>query len=191
MGYIATDIATVPSINGEGEPFNWYIFFLPGPLNNQIRMELIENFFRLSRLIGKENLAIIGEDFDEFHSDVIRRYALYLQDYDERNIPLPSLLVTDTAPGGVEVEAENINAKAIQFPLGQAYLRDGMLTDFLRQLCATLQDVDAFESLDELREQEIFDKWGWVNQYFDLKPNFFGLGIDLNAILDAFLNRDS
>jgi len=187
MGYVATDIATVPSVNGAGEPFNWYVFLLPGPLDNQIRGELIDNFLRLSRLVGRENMVVLGQNIDEFHTEVILRYALYLQGYDLKSIPLPSLLVTDTVPAGVQVVNGDINAKVILFPLGQAYLRDGMLSNFLRQLCTTLQDHEAFDDIEDLEEKTVVEKWGWIPRYFAFKPKFFGFEVNFNAMLEDLM----
>lgn len=55
MGFISTDIATVPAVNGAGEPFRWYVFLLPGAFKSQVRDEVINNFSRLSRELGREN----------------------------------------------------------------------------------------------------------------------------------------
>ena len=115
MGYSATNIATVPTTSGEGKHYNWFVFFLPGPFDNQIRNEILNNFFRLSTQVGTENLFVTGTNIDEFHSDVLLRYALYLKGYDRNNIPLPALLVTDTAPSEVVVTEGQINAKILFF----------------------------------------------------------------------------
>jgi hypothetical protein len=162
---------------------------LPGPFDNQIRQELLVNFNRLATQVGRQNLVVTGADIDEFHTQVLLRYALYLKGFDQDNIPVPALLVTDLAPTEVRVEDGEINAKILFFPLAQAYLRAGMLSDFLRQLCATLQDAESFEDLENLQAAKIAEKWGWVSRYFELKPNFFGLGVNINAILDDAMNR--
>lgn len=187
MGYIATDIATVPSLNGKGEEFNWYVFFLPGPLDNPIRDEILRNFFRLSKLVGTRSLMVTGEDIDGFHFDVIHRYALYLKGYDQNNIPLPSLLVTDTVPANVIVKDGSINAKVMLFPLGETYLKDGMLSNFLRQLCVTLQDTEAFDNIEHLNEKSVLEKWGWITRYFEYKINIFGFEPNFSAIIEDIM----
>ncbi len=160
MGYIASDIATVPAINGKGETFEWFVFLLPGRYKNRIRDEIIENFEMLSTEVGTRSLVVKGADLNEFHSEVILRYALYLQGYSNENIPLPSLLVTDTLPAKVEVKDGKVNAKIIIFPLAHTYMKDGMLSDFLRQLSATLQDSQAFDDIAEINKESVISKWG-------------------------------
>ncbi len=190
MGHVASDIATVPATNGKGEHYNWFIFFLPGEYENQIRNEITDNFFRISRRVGKENLFVTGTELDDFHSDVLLRYRGYRQGYFDDNVPLPALMVTDTAPSEVAVELQDFDAKILYFPLADTHLREGMLSNFLRQLFATLQDAEAFENLEEMHDDMLNEKWGWVTRYFDLKPNFMGLGINLNAIIEDLANRD-
>lgn len=191
MGYSATNIATVPIISGEGEHYNWFVFFLPGPFENQIRTEVLNNFFRLSEQVGTENLFVTGADVDHFHSQVLLRYAMYLKGFDENNIPLPALMITDTAPSEVEIEAGEINAQIMYFPLADTYLKEGMLSNFLRQVCTTLQDAESFEDLENMQQDKLDKKWGWVTRYFDLKPNFMGFGINLNAVIEDIAKRDA
>jgi hypothetical protein len=187
MGYVATDIATVPSVNGDGQEFKWYIFIMPGRFPNKFRDDVLEIFHTLSGEVGKENLVIVGADRDYFHFLVVNRYKLYLKGFDQNNVPLPALLVTDTAPADVKIEDEKLNARIIIFPLGKTHLKDDSLSDFLRQLCVTLQDVEAFDDIAKLERKTIIEKWGWIPRYFNYKLNIFGFEPNFSAILEDIM----
>jgi hypothetical protein len=189
MSFIATNIMNVPVVDRAGNKYNWYIFLLPGKFKNNIREELLRNLIELAGEVGSKNLVVLGTNVDEFHSEVLLRYAMYLEGYDKKNVPLPALIVTDTAPSDVEVQSGEINAKIILFSIGEAYLRDGMLSNFLRLLCITLQDTDAFEALEKVKIDAIYKKWGWIPDYFEIKPNFFGFGVNLNKIIENLMKK--
>ncbi len=189
MGWVSSNIAKVPAVNGAGEAFTWFVFLLPGPFTNQFRQELLDNFFKLSNEVGTQSLVVVGEDFDHFHRDVMRTYRMELYGYDRHTIPLPSLLVTDTAPANVQVYSGSSNARIMLFPLEETALKEGMLSNFLRQLCLTLQDSQAFEEVSALGREKMIEKWGWIPRYFNYKPNFFGFDLNLTAILTDILKN--
>jgi hypothetical protein len=189
MGYTASSVATVPAINGLGQEFQWFIFLLTGGWQNDIRDEIQRNFDYLAEEIGTENLLVKGTDPGRFYQEVIRQYFLHLKGIDEGSIPLPALLVTDTVPAKVTFNDGEVNARVIIFPLAEALIRDGILTDFLRKLSSTLKDTEAFDDIKELGEKKIIEKWGWIPRYCTFKPKFFGFEIDFSAILEDLMKN--
>lgn len=72
------------------------------------------------------------------------------------------------------------DAQIFIFPLSNRYIRAGSITEFLKSLARTLKEGGTEPiGIDELRS-----KWRWIVKYLQLKPNFFGVGIDLNIVLD-------
>ena len=50
--------------------------------------------------------------------------------------------------------------------------------EFMRELARTIKIGNPFTVFKEKPES----KWAWLADYLELKPNFFGLGVDLNPI---------
>ena len=185
MGFLSTDIARIPATG-----FEWYVFMLEDNWEDNLRQEFHNHFDTLSREVGPNALVVISDRPNDLFFQVFSKYRLYLEGYDSDQFPLPSLLVTDTSPKAIIDDSDKLkNAHIIIFPIEKHYIQEGSIIDFLRDLCNALQDPEAFQALEELNETKIYDKWGWLTRYFDLKPNFMGFGINLNAILDKYMNK--
>ncbi|GAG98614.1 unnamed protein product [marine sediment metagenome] len=186
MGYLSTDIARIPATG-----FDWYVFMLEDSWEDDLRREFHYHFKNLSREVGPEALVVIGDKPNDFFFQVFTRYSIYLKGYDGQRFPRPALLITDTSPQAIIDEPEILeNAKILIFPIEEKYLRPGSITNFLRDLCYALQDPESFQALEELNDQTIYEKWGWISRYFELKPNFYGFGVDLNSILDNLMQKE-
>ena len=154
---------------------------------DDFRREFSDNFKPLSVEVGPGKLVVIGGNPQEFYNSVFLRYALYLQGYESERFPLPALLIADRHPEEIKVIDGEINAKVMLFPLEEKYLRPGSVSAFLRELCFALKSEEANKVLERLDKSGIQKQWGWINKYFELKPNFFGFGINVNGILEDAL----
>ena len=72
----------------------------------------------------------------------------------------------------------------ILIPLGENYAHPGSITAILREVSASLRDEDSIDLLESLDPSKIEHHWGWITRYFDLKPNFFGFGVDLDQVIN-------
>jgi hypothetical protein len=70
--------------------------------------------------------------------------------------------------------------KMMIFPLSERYLKPGSITDFLKALAGTLKDGVG----EDLDDQELRSRWRWIVEYLELKPNFCGVGVNFNKILE-------
>jgi hypothetical protein len=179
MGYLATDIARIPS-----EGYEWYIFLLEDGWNDDLRRELTENFLNFVREVGPNVLVVRGTEPRDFRNALFDRYVLH-RDYPDRSLPLPAILVSNLSPSAMNGKPEAMEAaKIILFPLDRQYLRPSSITNFLQQVAQAAQDTRSFDALESLDEVELERRWGWITEYFDLKPNFFGFGLNLNKVMD-------
>jgi hypothetical protein len=174
MGFIVTSAAKIPS-----EGFDYYIFLLYDGWMDDFRLEFEDNFENLAREVGTETLVIRGFDREKFSNEVISLYRLNI---DSRS--LPALLVTDIAPSNIDrITQNNKNINIIFIPLESIYKKPGSITKLLKFVAQTLKDKNAMESLKSRNPVEIEHRWGWL-RYFEIKPNFYGFGVDLNQFFE-------
>ena len=184
MSMVASSIATIPA-----EDFHWYILFLEDKYNDPIKAELHSNFVTFGHEVGPDTMVVRGYDPESFYASVYETLTLYDDEWVAR-IERPALLVSDTAPRLLLGEPAKLNAaKLILIPLRP--FRDkgsGAIVDLLRDLVAALKDDDAVSALQRLDRSVIKSKWGWLSRYLELKPNFMGFGLNLNAVLEESLS---
>lgn len=172
MGFIATDLARIPS-----DGFSWYVLLLTDGWRDGLRDELDLNFERLAAAVGPDCLVVKGADPTAFYNDLVASGLV------ERAEPtLPAVMVSSHSPEELDQSQGGNQAddpKIMLFPLGDRYLRAGSVTDFLRELAATLSSHDP-----GTLPQEQANRWAWLPRYFDIKPNFFGIGVDFDRVIE-------
>lgn len=182
MGFVATDLATVP----HGPRYSWYLFLLEDQWQDDVRRHLEENFMVLAREVGPDALVVRGTHPDRFYSEVLDKYVLRDRMNRGERI-LPAILVTDTPPHDLRHNDASVpKARIALFPLASLAGRPGDVTAFLKLLCETVRSPESFEALERLDRQGTRRRWGWVTRYLELKPNFFGFGVDIDAMIDDF-----
>jgi hypothetical protein len=133
-------------------------------------------------------LVVRGVDPIDFYDQVFATYALGADEPDKRR--LPALLITDTPPTDINEDRSRLeNAKMVVLHLWEHYQGHGAVTDVLRKLALTVKEPNAFKSLQALDKEKIKKYWGWLTSYLELKPSFFGFGVNINAILDDLFFR--
>lgn len=176
MSYVASSLATVPSIG-----FSWYIFFVESMWNDPVGQQLRANFETLGRRVGPNALVVRGYDEHAMANEVVEAAALYDERF--RSISPPALLVSNRpllslddpsgAPQGAKIIALNVSGA------------EGSLPGLLEKLVGALADPGAMAALENPDEESRLKRfWGWVARYAELKPTFFGFGINLNAVIE-------
>jgi hypothetical protein len=185
MSYIASDIGTIPAYG-----FAWYVLYLEDVFDDPLKDELSRNFLALGSEVGRDVLVVRGFDPQTFYSSAYETLTLYDEEWAAK-IQRPALLLSDTPPRLLLSEKAKLNAaKLILFPLAPFRRRPaGTLVDLLRQLVAALKDNDAMSALQQLEPKALRSKWGWLSKYVDMKPNFMGFGVNLNAAIDDVVLR--
>lgn len=187
MSMIASDIATIPASG-----FSWYVLFLEENWNDPIKAELSGNFVEFGREVGPDVLVIRGFDPNEFYASAYEAFSLCDGEWSER-MKRPALLVSDTAPKLLLTEPAKLRAaKLILLPLAPFRTKPpGSVIELLRHLVAALRDDNAVTALKSLEPGALRKGWGWLSKYVELKPNFMGFGVNLNAALDDALSSNS
>lgn len=180
MGFIATDLATIPL----SPRYSWYVFLLEDQWSDQLRHQLERNFINLARAVGPNALVIRGAEPEGFYSQVLYEYAL--QDRMQKGDKvLPALVVTDTPPATLRRDDGAIHeARIMLFPLARMDARPTDLTAFLQALSEAIQAPESLDALERLDRGAIRRRWGWITRYLELKPSFMGFGLDIDAMID-------
>lgn len=181
MGIAVSDLAGVVS-SGK---YNWYVYFLDDDMKDDLRKELRDNFDIVGKGIGIQNLAIRGYDPTPFSSQVYTHYFPYL--YKKfpswKEFPIPSLLLTNISPDLVKPD-QLPDGITMVLPIVKGYVRPGSISDLLKDLMVTLKNPDSMTSLLEKDEPSFMKTWGWIRKYFEIKPSFMGISVDIGSMLD-------
>lgn len=185
MGFTATDLARVPSTG-----YNWFIFLLEDGWDDPLRRELSGSFKKLAGEVGPTALVVQGADPKSFYDQVFYDYALRDLQSEPEHRALPALLITDTPPTEIREDRSIVErAKMVLLPLSKGYARAGSITEVLKELVIVVRSPDAFDSLMELDKEKIRAKWLKLLKYFELKPSFYGFGLDLDKIIRDICDR--
>jgi len=179
MGYLATDIGRIPS-----EGFDWFIYLIMDDWKNEISKEIEDNFNILAKEVGPKALVVKGIDPKYFTAGILETYGMMEKNKNIWNT-VPALLISDTTPKILQ-EQKDVIPKIIYISLLKQ-CTPGTLTNILRQISRSLSDNTGVEALQSLDRSRILEKWGWITKYLDIKPNFFGFGIDLDEIIDSLM----
>jgi len=189
MGFIATDIATIPS-----QGFEWYVFVLLDDWSDSFRDELERNFDRLVSAVGKDCLVVRGAKPKEFYNQVLDSQLMRSAATRYGRPPLPALIVSNRTLGSMNEhtgEKSMDDARVMIFPLAQRYVRPGSITSFLQRLAENIKNKSFDEIEKDEHEESLKSRWRWITEYMELKPTFFGFGVNLNKILEnVFQERD-
>lgn len=181
MGFIATGLAQIPASG-----FEWYVYVLSDGWKDPLRDELSRNFDRFAAAVGPNCLVVRGAEPESFYNAFLASQLMTLANRDHP--PLPALIVSNQPPRGIDDSSGIKSLESVQiliFPLSEKYVRPGSITDFLKALASTLKD-GGIENTDE---HALRSKWKWVTDYLELKPNFCGVGVNLNKVLDDLFTR--
>jgi len=169
MGYQLTSLGNLPI----EENVTLYIFIINGRWQGG-RYEILErNFSEIARTIGPD--AVIAKGFEEplWSEELCQKYLG--KEYRSVMPLLPALLLSEDHP-------ENLRDDSMRLliPLKDAEDEFGDLESFFR----ALSDYAINRSPEFLSKFK--DHGDWIdegNQIIELKPNFFGIGINLNEFI--------
>ncbi len=176
MGYIATDLGRIPAAG-----FQWYTYVLSDGWNDPLRDELARNFDRFAAAVSPNCLVVRGAEPEAFYNAFLDSQLMALAQ--RGHLPLPAVVVSNRTPHQIDDSTgiKNLEAvKILTFPLSKRYVKPGSITEFLKALAETLKDGGA----EDIDDQTLRSKWRWIVEYLELKPNFCGLGVNFNKVLD-------
>ena len=172
MGYQLTSLGNLPIEND----VDLYIFVVNGNWHGG-RYEILEkNFSNIAQQIGARSVIAKGFEENLWSTEICRKYLG--KSYDDLFKHLPALLLTDSHPDRIREDSLRL-----LIPLRNAEERFGDLESFFRSLSKFAKFGNS-EFLDNFSDQRDWKRAG--NDIIDLKPNFFGIGINLNEFIRRF-----
>ncbi len=185
MTMVASKIGTIPT-----KGFEWYIILLEGPFGDEIREQIDKYFLELGKEAGPDVLAVRGYDATVFRDSFIESTSFYgRDDLKAKAVDSPAIVVTDALPEAVERRGGLDTAKVLIFPLRQIYEQHKDISVFFNQLLSALRAPEAMAALEKLDSTDIEKYWGWLTQYIEMKPGFFGFKADLKKIISVLLQK--
>ena len=168
MGYQLNSLGNLPI----DEDVSLYIFVINGGFNSPHFAAIESNFSEIARRIGDHS--VIAKGFtEEFYGEVCKRYLC--KELRELFPYLPALLLTDAHPDRITERSMRL-----LIPLKHAEKEFGDLSFFFR----------ALSDFAKNRNMMFFDKFEERTNWFqtadavvEIKPKFFGIGINVNELV--------
>jgi len=175
MGYLVSSLGQVPV----DDDITLYIFVVNGTWRGGASGVLEDNFVRIAERIGPTAAIVKGLKDDLVSEEAARKYLG--KDYTDLLDSLPGLLLTDAHPEDLQEDSLRLLV-----PLKDAEARFGSFDAFFHALAEFAQNRDmAF--LEKFEDKEDLLEAG--NAIIDLKPNMFGVGVNLNALFARLKER--
>lgn len=172
MGYLLSSLGNLPV----EENIELYIFIIDGSWHGGTIEKINANFENIAKQIGPK--AVIAKGFEEglWTNEVCEKYLG--KDYSHLYNLLPAILITDNHPDHLTETSARILV-----PLKGIEERFEDLDYFFNSLSRFARFGDK-SFLEKIKNEN--DLLTNANQIIDLKPNFFGIGINLNALIKKF-----
>ncbi len=179
MGYSLSTLAKLP-FDKENE---FYIFILGGNANwtGGVLQTVYDNFDALAKEIGPNAIIAKGLNPREWTMEISNKY---FGDCNQIHNLLPGILITNTHPDKFNNDSMRIllSLEKVEENFSNTEQFFNLLTDFIK---------DKDKRFIEFAEKNI-DWLKTINDTIDLKPNFFGLGVNLNALIALYIkSRES
>ncbi|WP_432696120.1 hypothetical protein ACQUQP_16460 [Marinobacterium sp. YM272] len=185
MGYKISSLKSLPVIPS----IDLYVFILGQHKWAGGYSEVIEdNFSRLAQHLGERGAIVAGHDGISLTRELSRELSnaalsnRTIHDFVAKGESLGlSVLLVGTHPSHLTDDDLFLLA-----PIEQIESRFGSLDLFFSELCEFSENRDT-SFLEKFEERE---KTGCdVSDFFELKPNMFGIGININAIINRWRQR--
>lgn len=174
MGYMVKSLASLPL----NDNIDLYVYTINGNFVGGDYELAQRNFEHLAQQLA-DNAAVV-KGFDEFFSDQVCRKYLG-KDQGKLWSYLPAFLITDAHPKQIDDDTLRLLA-----PLSFVQKQFSSFEDFLNELVQFSRGNNP-KFLERFETEE-----SWVDQTLevvDLKPNFFGVGVNINAFIDRVRGR--
>lgn len=175
MGYMLSSLGNLPI----EEDVEFYIFVVNGGWQGGLTEIIFHNFEKIARDIGPQ--AVIAKGFEEtfWPQEIAEKYLG--KTYTALFRFLPALLITDSHPEKLKPESMRL-----LIPLEGVEERFGTFDQFFSSLIRFVRHEDT-EFLEKFKDGTNMSHEAL--EIVELKPNFFGVGINLNRLIGKFMNR--
>jgi hypothetical protein len=177
MGYALNELANLPV----DDSVNFYIFAINGTYREPLYDMISSNFINIARQIGSNAVIAIGTNSEAFTTSVAKKYIGSRNSDRSFTDLLPALLITNCHPDKLTKDSMRLIV-----PLRDAEARFGGWSQFFSLLAQFVRGenekfIECFEKQEDFIEMS--------NKIVQLKPNFFGLGININEFVDQWRKR--
>lgn len=175
MGYVLNELANLPV----DDNIHFYVFVVNGQFREPLYDMVEQNFMEIARSIGNHAVIAVGTDKKQFTTSVAKTYLGEGNTDSTFLAMLPALLITNDHP-----EKLNSGSLRLVVPLRNAEERFGGWQQFFTLLSSFVRGesdefLGRFQSEENLLEA--------ANKVVELKPNFFGFGININELIERWL----
>ncbi|GKT11644.1 MAG: hypothetical protein ISEC1_P0611 [Thiomicrorhabdus sp.] len=169
MGYMLNSLGNLPI----EDDIEVYIFVVNGNWQGGFYDLIEKNFSNIARKIGSNAIIAKGLDQEQWTNEVAEKY--FGENAGQLFQALPALLLTSDHPENISKESYKLIV-----PLRDVESRFGDWDVFFKSLTKLAQgdDTEFLERFEDV--EDLIDKG---NSVIELKPNFFGIGINLNALI--------
>lgn len=175
MGYMLSSLAHLPI----DDAIDLYIFVINGGWQGGNHDIIERNFSRIAKEIGSKAVIAKGFDDQQWSGKICTKYLG--KNYEDIFRLLPALLITDSHP-----EKLTEDSTRLLIPLDNINEKFGNSDRFFSALTKFARDKNpAFLELFERKESLVKTTTGML----ELKPNFCGVGINLNAVIDRIYSK--
>ncbi len=170
MGYMLNALGNLPI----EENIELYIFIVNGGWRGGLYDNIEKNFSNIAQRIGPKAVIAKGFDSETWSSQVARKY--FGENHSELFDAIPALFLTDAHPDKLTK-----GSLRLIIPLKDVEQRFGDWDTFFRSLSNFALEknpkfLECFEDAKRLLAEG--------NKIIDLKPNFFGIGVNVNALIE-------
>ena len=175
MGYMLNSLGNLPI----DDKIGFYIFVVNGGWRGGLYDIIERNFANIAKKIGSNAVIAKGLDSEAWSSQIAKKY--FGERHGELFHALPALFLTDAHP-------EKLTRQSLRLiiPLRDVEKRFGDWDSFFGSLSKFAIERDP-EFLQ--RFQDADDAIAAGNRILEIKPNFYGIGINVNALIDRLRAR--
>ena len=185
MGYKISSLKSLPVIPG----IDLYVFVLGHHNWAGGYAEIIEsNFSQIARHLGARGAIVAGHDGINLGKDLVHELSnaalsnRTVREFVEKGESLGlSILLVGAHPSQL-----SDNDLFLLAPIEQIEKNFGSLDQFFTELCE-FSEKREISFLDKFEDQAVAK--GSLSDFFELKPNMFGIGINFNAIIERWRER--
>jgi hypothetical protein len=177
MGVVLNKLANL-SID---DSINFYIFVINGSYKDPLYENIERNFAALAREIGDNAIIAIGTDTEGFTTSVAKKYLGKDKSDSSFLAMLPAMLITNSHP-------ERLSPESLRLIIPLRKVNDQFegWTQFFHLLTEFVKGNSSEFTKKFEEHQNVLDA---ANKVISLKPNMFGIGLNLNELFEIWQRR--
>lgn len=175
MGYVLNQLSNLPV----DDNINFYIFVVNGQYRDPLYEVIQDNFIQIAREIGDNAVVAMGTDSKAFTTSVARKYLGDGNSDASFTALLPALLITNDHP-------DHLNADSLRLVVPLKHAKENFGSNWHQFFDSLAQFVRGENDGFARKFEDKGDLLDASNKVVLLQPNFFGLGVNVNALIEKW-----